>query len=141
VKISALRSGRVLAPFNYTETTRPPPSPEDTNEPPTPPQMADSTTPRVRNLPSDNIPRLESTGNNRTPWSMAVQSLCRSQGFDTILTTDTNPITSKEIATDRIAHHLFVSTIDHSLGAEVLKLTTSHQAWSFLQKVGLTTST
>jgi hypothetical protein len=103
--------------------------------------MADSTTPRVRNLPTDNIPRLESAGNSRAPWSIAVHSVCKSQGFDIILTTDTNPTTSEEIAADRIVHHLLVSTIDHSLGAEVLKLATSHQAWSFLQQVGLTTST
>jgi hypothetical protein len=103
--------------------------------------MADTTTPRVRNLPTDNIPRLESTGNNRAPWSIAVQFVFRSQGADIILTTDTNPTTSEEIAVDRIVHHLLVSTIDHSLGAEVLKLATSHQAWSFLQQVSLTTST
>jgi hypothetical protein len=103
--------------------------------------MADSTTPRVRNLPTDNIPRLESTGNNRAPSSIAIQSVCRSQGFDAILTTDTNPTTSKEIAAARIIHYLLVSTIDHSLGAEVLKLATSHQARSFLQQAGLTTST
>jgi hypothetical protein len=141
VKISALRSGQVLAPFNNPGTRSLPSSPEGTNEPPTPPQMVDSTLPRVRNLPTDNFPRLESTGNNRAPWSIAFQSVCRSQGFDTIFTTDTNPTTSEEIDADRNVHHLLVSTIDHSLAVEVLKLATSHQAWSFLQQVGLTTST
>jgi hypothetical protein len=87
------------------------------------------------------MPRLESTGNNRAPWSIAIQSVCRSQGFDTILTTDTNSTTSEEMASDRIVHHLLVPTFDHSLGVEVLKLATSHQAWSFLLQVGLTTST
>jgi hypothetical protein len=138
-KISALRSGQVLAPFNKPGTASPPPSPEGTNEPPTPPQMVDSTTPRARNLPTDNIPRLESTGNNRAPWSMAIQYVCRKQGVETLLTTDTNPITSEEIAAD-IVHHRLVSINDHSLGAEVLKLAMSHQSWSFLQQGGLTTS-
>jgi hypothetical protein len=103
--------------------------------------MVDPTTPRVRNLPTHNIPRLESTGNNRAPWSIVFRSVCRSQGFDSLLTTATNHTTSDEVAADRIVHHLLVSTIDHSIGSDVVKLATSHQAWSFLQQVGLTTST
>jgi hypothetical protein len=72
---------------------------------------------------------------------MVFRSVCRSQGFDSLLTTATNPTTSDEVAADRIVHHLLVSTIDHSIGSDVVKLATSHQAWSFLQQVGLTTST
>jgi hypothetical protein len=69
------------------------------------------------------------------------RQVCSSQGFDNLLTTDTNPTTSEKIAADRIVHHLLVKTIDHSLGSGVLKLATSHQARSFLQQVGITTST
>jgi hypothetical protein len=132
--------GRVLAQFNNPGTTSPPPSLVGTNEPPTLRLVVDSATPRVRNASTDNIPRLESIGDNRAPWPIAVQSVCRSKGLDNLLTTYTKPTTSEEMAANRIVHHLLVSTIDHSLGAEVLKLATSHQGWSFLLQASLTTS-
>jgi hypothetical protein len=68
-----------------------------------------------------------------------VRSACRSQNYDSYLTTKST--TEEDKAADPIVHHLIIATIHYTLAADILELPTASQAWAHLNLIGKQIST